>query len=441
MFEKDYNPVFLEKRMRLRKSGFTLIELLVVVTMIAILAAALLPALSRAREAARDAQCKSNLRQFYVALSMFADRDPQGRYCSGAYDMKRDGCPDTWGWVADVVNTGAGKPAAMLCPTNPLFAMEKLNDLMGGDTASGKDNQTADSRARVGACGAGSTSNVPTTADAAAGDWIAKNMIEKGYSSNYVASYYLVRTQMRFSPVKTNTSSSTIKQGEGGSPATATSKGLFTTLGPLTRRVTDSSSISTSLIPILGDACPGDQDEAIMLTDITNTTTNKSYVKAGERLIESFTDGPAFYDSTAKRVKLIDIASNHKVDQQLRWEVAGMGSSLLKTDGTAEVADTYGSVTGGDGLYLHDNRDFFALHGSGNKLACNMLMADGAVKQFADLNGDRFLNPGFPVLAADAADPANAAIGFKDSTIELPSAECFSGCFLMQQSAKVKQEN
>ncbi len=68
---------------------FTLIELLVVVTIIAILTAMLLPALGRARETTRRSVCAANLRQFHMALQMYADVYVR-------YPHQRNTQPGTW---------------------------------------------------------------------------------------------------------------------------------------------------------------------------------------------------------------------------------------------------------------------------------------------------------------------------------------------------------
>ncbi len=118
-------------RIRAGEKCFTLIELLVVVAIIAILAAMLLPALSQAREKARQVVCISNLKQCGLGEMMYAD-DWDGWSTCSTYNWVPSLAKD-YNWTVALSEFGyigplvSGKRCIVRCPSGPVY-----RDIWGG---------------------------------------------------------------------------------------------------------------------------------------------------------------------------------------------------------------------------------------------------------------------------------------------------------------------
>lgn len=362
------------------RRAFTLVEMLVVIAIIGILVALLLPALQIAREAARSAQCQNNLKNIGVGLLGHAERH-NGQMCTGAFDWLRDGAVTDLGWVADLVKTG--QPVGQqICPSNDARGSETLADLLNVDASSfaanpcvpllGYPPKIDPSGALLPApCRTISTTAIATGPSEQRRLLVEQEVFLKHFNTNYTASWFLVRGGVSMD-ASGNLRESKVGCGIGlWNPNSCT--------GPLRLSSVDSSGSSSSHVPLLGDGAP------------TTTTLPMSLgsLPGGELLVPAYTAGPVLF-------------LPYNGIQPLNPPAFAAGTPRDGPNGWWVVWQK---------MVLQDYRNFGMVH----RHSCNVLFADGSVRNVNDPNYDGKLNNGFTAVG-----------GFADATNEVPGNDFFS---------------
>jgi len=349
------------------RAGFSLVEVLVVISLFTVLMSIALPAMNRARESGREAQCKSNLRQLGLGLIQYADS--HSTVSSGAWDWKLDGCISEVGWVADLVPMGI-LPSQLNCPSSNVQLHEQYQTMLDFDPTT---NQCANSlgtpiRPSTRSPGINVCRELSAVSSPSDRTEILATLLEDGYNSNYVATWLMTRSDPRID------SSGALMGGTAQCPPSLDSRN--STVGPVNKARIGSSAISSTIVPMLACAQMGDYSKAILSHDV-------GPFGAGSRLSKGMTDGPLDPNTS-------------------RPPVMGTGTGM-------DSWWPYWSRT------IQDYRAFGAVHGG---RACNVLFLDGSVGTFTDTNSDGLLNNGFR---------ASSTNQFIDDTIELPRARIYSG--------------
>lgn len=120
-----------------KRNGFTLIELLVVISIISLLIAILLPALSSARKAAQATACMSNLAQFgtMIGVYMVDNRDTIPYTKDGSLKTGGKGYGNVWcqaasdypGWTYMYLGNVRPGSSILVCPSDPAWKISPIN--------------------------------------------------------------------------------------------------------------------------------------------------------------------------------------------------------------------------------------------------------------------------------------------------------------------------
>jgi prepilin-type N-terminal cleavage/methylation domain-containing protein/prepilin-type processing-associated H-X9-DG protein len=119
---------------RAKTAGFTLIELLVVIAIIAILASMLLPALSRAKEQAKQSSCINNFKQLSLGLTIYTSDN-------GCYPGSYSPADGSYIWMVRILPGCGSARQVFFCPAAPSDAAwdTNLNKTLGSKVGAADD--------------------------------------------------------------------------------------------------------------------------------------------------------------------------------------------------------------------------------------------------------------------------------------------------------------
>lgn len=351
------------------RKGFTLVELLVVISIIGLLVALLLPALTAARQSAIAAGANTTLNGFGRSFLITSDQDvvERGRLCTGAFDHIRDGDTRRVGWVADVVKNKVINPNKALDASNPSKLNEKLLDYVGAtNTTRGYARYWGQPSGNVATGVFFGSSTGPVDARNTT-LWTAGKKREElwdgGYNTNFATSWVFVRGDQLSGANDALSSNVGTLDGD---------KGPQDGEGPLSESKLMGCKASREAIPLVANARNGDGSDASITSNIATTintffgfTDAAETIKPGTFAVESFCDG-----------------------KQCQTYDATIAGALNVNNNGAASATTNHSVA------LHELNDFYPAvaarkNGNGNFVggSAQILFADGHVAKIRDDSG------------------------------------------------------